>query len=81
MVNVQTITDSTSIGFEASSLCYPLCEALIDEWILVSEKETEKAMYCLAENHGMVVEGSAAMAYAGCLKYLDDLVLNDIDGE
>jgi threonine dehydratase len=71
---MNSIVDSTQRGFEPSSLCYPLCQALIDDWILVSEDEVVTSLVQLIENKGIVVEGAAAMAYAGCLKYLDQVV-------
>ena len=71
------------IGFESASLCFPLCQVLIDDWELVTEEEIEKALYTLVENKRIFVEGwylfyivwgAAALVYAGCLKYLDKLV-------
>lgn len=52
-------------------MCFPLCSALVDDWVLVSEDEIKKSLCQLMDNNGIVVDGTAAMAYAGCLKYLD----------
>jgi threonine dehydratase len=55
---------------EANSETIMLCKHLVDDWVLVREDEIERALWDITQIEKIIVEGSAALAYAGCLKYL-----------
>lgn len=63
-----TLSDGSAGGFERDSITFDLCRELVDEFILVSEKEIREAIRLMIENHGKLVEGAAAVAVAAFLK-------------
>lgn len=63
-----TVSDGTAGGLEEGSITVPLCRALVDEWVLVSEAEIARAMRLIAERERWIVEGAAGVAVAACLK-------------
>jgi threonine dehydratase len=63
-----TLSDGTAGGIEAGSLTFPLCQRLVDEWLLVSEDEIAAAMRVVAEAHGFLIEGAAGVAIAALLR-------------
>ena len=63
-----TLSDSTAGGVEAGSITFPLCQAVIDRSILVSEEEIADAMRAFIEHHHMLIEGAAGVAIASYLK-------------
>lgn len=67
-VNATTISDGTGGSIEAGSVTIDLARAIVDEWILVEEKEILQAMRDLFENCRQVTEGAGAVALAGYLK-------------
>lgn len=68
-----TISDGTAGGVEEGAITFESCQAFIDEQVLVSEDEIRAAMRLLAEQERWIVEGSAGVALAGCLKLADVL--------
>ena len=64
-----TLSESTAGGIEEGSLTFPLCQAVIDERILVSEEEIRHAMWLIAQHERWMVEGAAAVAVAGYLRW------------
>lgn len=63
-----TISESTAGGVEPGSITFPLCRELIDDYVLVSEREIRNALRRMAEKERWMVEGSAGVAVAGLLK-------------
>jgi threonine dehydratase len=63
-----TLSDGTAGGIEADTVTFPLCRALVDEWIEVSEEEIAAAMRHAIEVEHMLVEGAAAVAIAAASK-------------
>jgi len=64
-----TLSDGSAGGAEDDSITFPLCAELIDDWVLVSEREIAESMRAVYSEHDMVIEGSAGVAVAACLKY------------
>lgn len=64
-----TLSESTAGGIEEGSLTFPLCQSVIDERILVSEEEIRDAMWLIAQHERWMVEGAAAVAVAGFLRW------------
>jgi threonine dehydratase len=75
----ETLSDGSAGGAEDDSITFPLCAELIDEWVLISEHEIANAMRMIYYEHDMIIEGSAGVAAAACLKHADktdrDLVI------
>jgi len=63
-----TLSDGTAGGMEPDAITFPLCQALGDEWLTVTETEILQAMRLLRDTHGMLVEGAAGVAMAGYLR-------------
>lgn len=63
-----TISESTAGGLEDGSVTFPLCQNLIDDYVLVSEEEIQSALRLLIEQERWLVEGAAGVALAALLK-------------
>jgi threonine dehydratase len=63
-----TLSDGSAGPLEEDSITFPLCRALVDRFILVTESEIEDAIRYLFQNHQLVVEGAAAVAMAAAMK-------------
>lgn len=65
-----TLSDATAGGIEPGAITFPLCQKLVDDWVLVSEEQIGAAIRLLFEEHRLVIEGAAGVAVAGALSYL-----------
>ena len=63
-----TLSDGTAGGLEPGAATFDLCRALVDNWILVSEREIAAAMRLVMETHHTMIEGAAAVGVAALLK-------------
>lgn len=63
-----TLADGVAGGMDADSVTLPLAIAAIDEVIDCSEEEIASALKDLALKENLIVEGAAALAYAGFLR-------------
>jgi threonine dehydratase len=66
-----TISDATTGNIEANAVTIALCQAVVDECILVSESEIVDAMRDVAMHDHLVIEGAAAVAVAGYRRLID----------
>lgn len=62
-----SLADGLAGNIEASSITFPLAQAVVDEVALVSEDEIAAAMRWLAAEHHLLAEGSAATTVAALL--------------
>jgi threonine dehydratase len=60
-----TLSDGTAGAVEHGSVTFPLCQAVIDETVEVSESAIAEAMRQVAEHERWMVEGAAGVALAG----------------
>jgi len=63
-----TLSDGTAGAVEAGSITFPLCQAVIDARVTVTEAEIAAAMRWIAETERWIVEGAAGVAMAGLMK-------------
>ena len=63
-----TLSDATAGNIEPGSVTLPLCRALVDDHVLVSEDEIARAVRDVALVDHLVVEGAAGVAVAGYRK-------------
>lgn len=63
-----TLSDGSAGGVEPGSITFPLCQKLIDDFILVSEEEIENAIRLVFQQLTERIEGSAGVAVAAFLK-------------
>tara|TARA_B100000886_G_scaffold244371_1_gene171707 strand:+ start:224 stop:1180 length:957 start_codon:yes stop_codon:yes gene_type:complete len=71
--SLPTLSDGTAGGVEQESITFPLCCKLVDETILISEKEIKDAMVFYIENEHQLIEGAAGTAVAALIKMKDKL--------
>ncbi|MHA2250894.1 MAG: threonine/serine dehydratase [Candidatus Kariarchaeaceae archaeon] len=63
-----TLSDGSAGGIEAGAITFPLCQQLVDEYILVTEDEIKKAIKLVFEHHRLIIEGAAGVAVSSYLK-------------
>mmetsp|Transcript_34136 Transcript_34136/g.133623 ORF Transcript_34136/g.133623 Transcript_34136/m.133623 type:complete len:348 (-) Transcript_34136:426-1469(-) len=66
--SLPTLSDGSAGGLDEGGFTFDLCQALVDEWVLVSEEEIATAIRGMIEHHSKIVEGAAAVAIAALLK-------------
>jgi threonine dehydratase len=59
-----TLSDGTAGAVEPGSITLPICHAVIDQTVTVSEQEISAAMRKIAETERWMVEGPAGVAVA-----------------
>ncbi len=69
-----TLSDGTAGGVEEDSITFPVCCDMIDETVLVTEKEIKDAMITYMDKEHQLLEGAAGTAVATLLKKKDDLI-------
>jgi len=68
-----TLSDGTAGGVELGSVTFKLCQNIIDDFILVSEKEIAVGIRIGVEKHHQLIEGAAGAAIAGFMQKKNDL--------
>ena len=71
MESKPTLSDGTAGGVEEGAITFELCRELVDDYVLITEREIAESFGAFIKNHNMLIEGSAAMAIAGFLKQKD----------
>jgi threonine dehydratase len=64
MPSAPTLSDGTAGGVEPDAITFDLLAGLLDEFVVVDEDDIRRAFTDLVETEHLLVEGSAAMAYA-----------------
>ena len=67
MPSEATLSDGTAGGIEKDALTFPLNQAVVDDWVLVTEKQIATAMCLYMETEEDAIEGAAGVAVAGLL--------------
>lgn len=68
-----TLSDGTAGGIEAGAVTFPLAQAVIDDFVLVSEDEIADAMRAYMAHENQVVEGAAGVAIAALNHRRDEI--------
>ena len=63
-----TVSDGTAGGIETKAVTLELCRDLVDEWMLVDERDIAAAMRLMIDTHHQLVEGAAGVALAAGLQ-------------
>jgi threonine dehydratase len=66
--SLPTLSDGSAGGIETDAVTFDLCRTLVDDWILVEEKEIAASIRLVAETHHQLIEGAAGVAVAAYLK-------------
>lgn len=67
MPSAPTLSDGTAGGIEAGAITFPLNQAVVDEFVLVSEQQIAAAMRCYMKHESHSIEGAAGVAIAGLM--------------
>ncbi len=73
MPSEATLSDGTAGGIEADSVTFALNQAVVDDWVAVSEAQIADAMRLYMDSEGDVIEGAAGVAIAGLLERAMDV--------
>jgi threonine dehydratase len=68
MESLPTLSEGTAGGIEKDTITFPLCQRLVDDYMLVSEEAIRDAMRLYIETHHMLIEGAAGVPLAALLK-------------
>lgn len=68
-----TLSDGTAGGIESDSVTFALNQAVVDDWVEVSEQQIADAMRLYMDSEEDVIEGAAGVAIAGMLVRADEL--------
>jgi len=69
--DLPTLSDGTAGAVEPGSLTFPICQAVIDQTVTVTEPEIGQALRRIAEAERWMVEGAAGVALGGLIKTAD----------
>lgn len=64
-----TLSDGTAGGIDPDAVTFGLCQALVDDFVMVSEDEIRSCLQLIIDQHHVLIEGAAAVAVAGLLQY------------
>jgi len=70
--SLPTLSDGTAGGIEEGAVTFPVCQTLVDDWILVTEDEIASAMRRFLDEHHQLVEGAAGVALAALERHARD---------
>ena len=62
-----TLSDATAGGIEPGAITVAICAALVEEFVEIEEAEIAAAMRAALLEHGLAIEGAAALALAASL--------------
>ena len=65
---MDTLSDGSAGGCEPDSITYPICRDLVDDYVLVSEKEIADGIRWMVDKHHKIIEGAAGVALAAYMK-------------
>lgn len=68
-----TLSDGTAGGIEAGAITFKLNQAVVDEWVLISEDQIADAMRRFMAEEGQTIEGAAGVAIAAMIERRDDI--------
>ena len=70
----QTLSDSTAGGVEEGSITFDICKEIIDNFVLVTEKEIASGIRTAINDDHQLIEGSAGAAIAALFKRKKTLI-------
>ena len=67
----ETFADGVAGRIETNSVTFDFCRRFVDEWVLLSEEEIERAVFDMIDKEKKMVEGAAGLAIAGVQRLKD----------
>lgn len=71
MESAPTLSDGSAGGIEPGAITFPICQELVDDFILVTEEEIISALRLIIEKHYLLIEGAAALPVAAFIQKID----------
>ncbi|MFQ5742183.1 MAG: threonine/serine dehydratase [Acidobacteriota bacterium] len=71
--SLPTLSNGTAGGIEPGSITLKVCQACVDDFVLIGEEEIKAAIRLMLEEHHLLIEGAAALAVATFLELGDRL--------
>jgi threonine dehydratase len=68
VAELPTLSDATAGAVEPGAVTFPICNAVIDDTLTVTEAEIGAAMRSVAQLDRWIIEGAAGVAVAGLIK-------------
>lgn len=68
MESKPSLADATAGGIEEGAITFPICQQVVDDFILTSEEEIKQAIRMMAGKHFQLIEGGAALPVAALVK-------------
>jgi threonine dehydratase len=68
METLPTLSDATAGGIEPGAMTFEMCQAWVDDYVLVSENEIKDAMQKVMVSQRFLVEGASGVAIASAMK-------------
>ena len=68
-----TLSEGTAGGIEMNSITFPICQKLVDHWVVVSEEDIKWGINFMWKTERAVVEGAAGMALAAAKNMAQEL--------
>lgn len=65
---IPTLSDGSAGGIEEGSITFPICQDLVDDFLLLSEEDIEEAIRFVAHTHHRIIEGAAGVSVAAVMK-------------
>ena len=69
-----TLSDGSAGGIEEGSITFPICQSVVDDTILASEREIAEGIKYIANKHHKIIEGAAGVALACLIKNKDQFM-------
>jgi threonine dehydratase len=66
-----SLSDATVGLVEAGAVTFPLCRAVVDDWVVVNEAEIRSALRLVLERQSVLIEGASALPVAALLATRD----------
>jgi threonine dehydratase len=66
-----SLSDATVGLVEAAAITFPLCQATVDDWVVVDEPALRSALRLVLERHSLLIEGASALPVAALLATRD----------
>ena len=63
-----TLSDASAGGFEKDSITFPICKKVVDDFVIIPEKEISACIRLILEKERKLIEGAAAVAVGSLLR-------------
>lgn len=65
---IETLSDGSAGGIEDGSITFPICQEVVDDYLLTTEEEIAEGIRFVVHKHHKIIEGAAAVTVAALVK-------------